>query len=141
MALHSLMAEITGGLPVTDDAADGVPHKRLVVIFEDTLGALRAWQNELLKINSARLRSMDICVACIPNDGCGPLLNGRPAALPVADLKLQFQGTDTGKFEVLLVDYDGSIMLRSDGPVTIEQLQDAVTGLGNADEQSERQTP
>lgn len=130
MALHSLIAEITGQLAVADAEADIVPGKRLVVIFEDTLGALRVWQNELLTINSARLRSMDICVACIPNDGYGPLLNGRPAVLPVAELKRQLQGGDTGKFEVVLVNYDGSIMLRSDGPVTIEQLQDAVTRLG-----------
>lgn len=130
MALHSLIAGITGRRAITDAGADVVPPKRLVVIFEDTLGALRVWQNELLTINSDRLRSMGICVACIPNDGNGPFLNGRPAALPVAELKRQLQGSDTGKFEVVLVNYDGSIMMRSDGPVTIEQLQDAVTRLG-----------
>jgi hypothetical protein len=124
--LQSLIAEITGAVPTSIEATEIVSGKRLVVIFEDTLGALRTWQNELLKINSDRLRGMDIAVACIPNDGQDPLLNGHPANLPVADLRTHLQGTDTGKFEVILLNSDGNVMLRSSGPVTIDQLSEAV---------------
>jgi hypothetical protein len=130
MTLQSLITEITGALPEMDMPARIVPGKRLVVIFEDTLGALRSWQNELLKIDSDRLRSIDVSVACIPNDGEQPLLNGRPTVLPVADLKRELQGTDTGRFEVILLNRDGNVMLRSGGPVTIEQLEKAVATIG-----------
>lgn len=130
MVLRSLIADITGSLPQQEAAADIVPGKRLIVIFEDTLGALRTWQNELLKLDSDRLRTLDVCVACIPNDDQVPLLNGRPAALPVADLKRELQGTDTGRFEVIVLNRDGTVMLRSEGPITIEELDRAISTIG-----------
>lgn len=130
MLIRSLIAEVTGALPQQESAADIVPGKRLIVIFEDTLGALRTWQNELLKLDSDRLRTLDVCVACIPNDGQVPLLNGRPAALPVADLKRELQGTDPGRFEVIVLNHDGTVMLRSEGPITIEQLDQVISTIG-----------
>jgi hypothetical protein len=131
MALKSLLAEITGSVPTDLNlGAKVVPGKRLVVIFEDTLGALRIWQNELLKINSQRLRDLGLSVACVPQGSEEPMLNGHAAPLPVAALREELQGQDTGKFEVLLLDVDGSVMLRSDGPVTIEQLTEAINMIG-----------
>jgi hypothetical protein len=130
--LQSLIAELTGAMPKADGeaAVDLVPGKRTLVLFEDTLGALRSWQNDLLKIDGDTLRSLDICVACIPSDSLHPLLNGRPADLPVAQLRSQLKGDRDGSFEVILVDFDGRVILRSAGPLTIGQIADAVKELG-----------
>ena len=131
MTLQSLVAEITAVLPrkrkVTKRAAS---ETRLLVLFEDTLGALRVWQNELLKIDGAALRKIGVNVACVPSDHQPPLLNGRPAELPVKELRSELQGEVPGKFEVVLLDFRGDVILRSDGPVTIEQLTEAVKGNG-----------
>jgi hypothetical protein len=130
--LQSLMAELTGTVPKADGeaAVDLVPGKRTLVLFEDTLGALRSWQNDLLKIDGDTLRGLDICVACIPSDAQQPLLNGRPADLPVAQLRSQLKGDRDGSFEVILVDFDGRVILRSPGPLTIGQIAEAVKELG-----------
>jgi hypothetical protein len=132
MLLQSLISEITGAVPHDDvKLVEAVaPNRRLIVIFEDTLGALRAWQNELLKIDGDRLREMHVAVACVPSDGQPTLLNGKPATLPVDELRDTLQGNAAGKFEVLLLDFDGRLLLRSEGPVTIGQLADAVKNLG-----------
>jgi len=56
--LKSLIAEITGQVPPqAGELSDQIaPGHRLVVILEDTLGALREWQNELLRIDGDLLR-------------------------------------------------------------------------------------
>lgn len=130
--LQSLIAELTGTYPQADGeaATNLVPGKRTLILFEDTLGALRSWQNDLLKIDGDMLRNLDICVACIPSNSQQPLLNGRPADLPVETLRSRLKGERDGSFEVLLVDFDGQVILRSPGPLTIGQITDAVQQLG-----------
>jgi hypothetical protein len=130
--LQSLMAELTGATTKNDGeaAVDLIPGKRTLVLFEDTLGALRSWQNDLLKIDGDTLRSLDICVACIPSDSQQPLLNGRPADLPVAQLRSKLKADKDGRFEVILVDFDGTVILRSDGPLTIGKIASALETIG-----------
>ena len=128
MVLKSLIAEITGRVPSqAGDLSDEIaPGRRLVVIFEDTLGALREWQNELLRIDGDALRQMNMSVACIPSDGQLALLDGRVRDLPVEKLRHALSEGSPGKFQVVLLDAEGDVILRADGPVTIEQLSDAV---------------
>jgi hypothetical protein len=133
MVLRSLIAEITGHVPpqakgVADDIA---PGHRLIVVFEDTLGALRQWQNDLLRDEGDTLRDMAIWVACIPSDGQPTLLNGRPVDLPVEELRHALSQTSSGKSQVVVLDYDGNVILEANGPVTIGQLINAAQ-LGGA---------
>lgn len=85
MVLRSHIAEITGQFPsqAGDLSEEIAPGRRLVVIFEDTLGALCEWQNDLLQIDGDALRQMNLSVACIPSDGQLALLDGRVSDLPV----------------------------------------------------------
>ncbi|CDZ41490.1 Hypothetical protein NGAL_HAMBI1145_59220 [Neorhizobium galegae bv. officinalis] len=134
MVLQSLIAEITGQVPPqAEKLVEQITTGRLlVVIFEDTAGALRVWQNELLKINGDAIREMNMWVACVPADGQPALLNGRPTDLPVAELRQAFSEGMSGAFQVVLLNFDGEVILRANGPVTIEQLADAVGRTGSA---------
>ncbi len=128
MVLKSLIAEITGRVPAqAGELYDQIaPGHRLVVIFEDTLGALRDWQDELLRIDGDALRQMNIWVACVPSDGQPALLNGRASDLPVVRLRQALSEASPGEFQVVLLDIEGDVILRADGPVTIEQLSEVV---------------
>ncbi|MDR6821041.1 hypothetical protein J2X76_006241 [Neorhizobium sp. 2083] len=128
MVLKSLIAEITGQVPpqASDISEEIAPGRRLVVIFEDTLGALREWQNELLRTDGDALRHMNMWVACVPSDGHPALLNGRVSDFPVEELRHALSEGSPGQFQVVLLDVEGDVILRADGPVTIEQLSEAV---------------
>ncbi|MGK9055505.1 DUF4174 domain-containing protein, partial [Neorhizobium petrolearium] len=104
-----------------------VPDKRALVLFEDNLSPVRKWQTELLKMDQDALRAMDIAVICVSADEGPSMINGRPQSLPVVDLRRELQGGD-GKFEAILIDKDANILLRSDAPVTIAQIEEAVSG-------------
>ncbi|WP_105432374.1 hypothetical protein [Neorhizobium sp. T6_25] len=134
MVLQSLIAEITGQVPPQTKKLLGqvAAGRLLVVIFEDTAGALRVWQNELLKINGDVLRGMNMWVACVPADGQQALLNGRPTDLPIAELRQALCEGMSGAFQVVLLNSDGEVILRANGPVTIEQLADAVERTGSS---------
>ena len=136
MVLKSLIAELTGHVPSqAGDLSDEIaPGRRLVVIFEDTLGALREWQNELLQIDGDALRQMNMWVACIPSDGQPALLNGRASDLPVEELRQVLSESSPGEFQVVLLDVEGTVILRADGPVTIEQLSEAVKQVSTVQE-------
>ncbi|SMF53198.1 protein of unknown function [Xaviernesmea oryzae] len=108
-------------------AAALVPDKRALVLFEDNLSPVRKWQTELLKMDQDALRAMDIAVICVSADEGPSMINGRPQSLPVVDLRRELQGGD-GKFEAILIDKDANILLRSDAPVTIAQIEEAVSG-------------
>lgn len=111
--------------PSGEIAAALVPGKRALVLFEDNLSPVRKWQTELLKLDQDTLRAMDIAVICISADEGPSMINGRPQPLPVDELRRELQG-DIGKFEAILVDKDANILLRSDAPVTIAQIEKAV---------------
>ncbi|MGK9054820.1 DUF4174 domain-containing protein [Xaviernesmea oryzae] len=108
-----------------ETAAGLVPDKRVLVLFEDNLSPVRKWQSELLKLDQEALRAMDIAIVCVSSDDAPSMINGRPQALPVDELRRELQG-GAGKFEAILVDKDAGILLRSDTPVTIAQIQEVV---------------
>lgn len=68
MALQSLIAEITGAIPVSSAAAKVAAGMRLLVVFEDAEGLLRAWQRDLLWIDRGKLRLLNVSVASLPSD-------------------------------------------------------------------------
>ena len=126
MVIRSLLAEIAGALPADDGkaVADVASGKRLIVIFEDTLGALRTWQNDLLKTDQQRLRDLNIAVACIPKGEGEALLNGHPATLPVSNLRDALNAD--GRFEIVLLGTEGGVLLRSNEPVSIDKISEAI---------------
>ena len=126
--LQSLLAEIFGAVPAPQAGAVArlIPDKRALVIFEDNLAPVRKWQTDLLKVNQDALRELDIAVLCLAADGEPSMVNGQPQALPVADLRRELQA-DGGKFELFLVERDGTVILRSDVPLTVAELQKAVS--------------
>jgi hypothetical protein len=136
--LQSLLAEIFGAVraPQVGAVARLVPDKRALVIFEDSLAPVRKWQTELLKIDQDALRDLDIAVLCLATDGEPSMVNGQPQALPVADLRRELQA-DGGKFELFLVDRDGTVILRSDVPLTVAELQRAVSNTSGQKRSSE----
>lgn len=126
--LQSLLAEIFGAVPTPQAGAVArlIPGKRALVIFEDSLAPVRKWQTELLKVDQDTLRNLEIVVLCLAADGEPSMVNGQPQAPPVADLRRELQA-DGGKFELFLVERDGTIILRSDVPLTVAELQKAVS--------------
>lgn len=116
--------------PSGETAAALVPGKRALVLFEDNLSPVRRWQTELLKMDQGALRAMDIAVICISADDGPSMINGRPQLLPVKELRQELQG-HIGKFEAILIDKDANILLRSDAPVTIPQIEEAVSDDGD----------
>ncbi|MCF6371289.1 DUF4174 domain-containing protein [Rhizobium halophilum] len=128
MMLQSLLAEIFGAVPAPQAGAVArlVPDKRALVIFEDSLVPVRKWQTDLLKVDQDALRELDVAVLCLAADGEPSMVNGQPQALPVADLRRELQA-DGGKFELFLVERDGTVILRSDVPLTVAELQKAVS--------------
>ncbi len=135
--LRSLVVEIFGAVPVPQGgaAARALPGKRALVIFEDNLAPVRKWQTDLLKVDQDTLRALDIAVLCIPANGEPSMVNGQPQALPVADLRRELQPAG-GKFELFLVERDGNVILRSDVPLTIAELQKALSITSGARESS-----
>ncbi|MBU1312432.1 MAG: hypothetical protein KJ947_26340 [Alphaproteobacteria bacterium] len=125
--LQSLLVEIFGAIPPSqgETVADVVPHKNALVLFEDNLAPVRRWQTELLKLDSDALRAMEIAVVCLPSDNEPALVNGHPQSLPVQKIRQELQG-GTGKFEAVLVSKAGDVILRSDAPLTIRQIQEAL---------------
>nr|CAD6437868.1 hypothetical protein REQ54_04315 [Rhizobium sp. Q54] len=125
--LQSLLAEIFGALPAPQGGAMArvVPDKRALVIFEDNLSPVRKWQTDLLKVDSDALRTLDIAVVCIPAEGEPPMINGQPRPLPVDELRRELQ-VGQGKFELVLIGRSGNILVRSDVPLTIGDIQKAI---------------
>lgn len=137
--LQSLLAEIFGALPTPQGGAVArvAPDKRALVIFEDSLAPVRKWQTDLLNVNQDALRELDIAVLCIAADGEPSMVNGQPQELPVADLRRELQA-EGGKFELFLVDRDGDVILRSNVPLTVAELQKAVSAASGKERGSER---
>ncbi|CAD7032344.1 hypothetical protein REJC140_03041 [Pseudorhizobium endolithicum] len=137
--LQSLLAEIFGAVPAPQagSVARVAPDKRALVIFEDNLAPVRKWQTDLLKVDQDALREMDTVVLCIAADGEPSMVNGQPQALPVADLRRELQA-DGGKFELFLVERDGTVILRSDVPLTVADLKKALSATSGEKKGFER---
>lgn len=137
--LQSLLAEIFGAVPAPQAGAVRrlVPDKRALVIFEDSLAPVRKWQTDLLKVDQDALRELDIAVLCLAADGEPSMVNGQPQALPVDDIRRELQ-VDVGKFELLLVERNGTVILRSDVPLTVAELQKAVSATSGEKKEVER---
>ncbi|MGK9054236.1 DUF4174 domain-containing protein [Neorhizobium petrolearium] len=128
--LQSLLVEIFGATPAPQGGAvaRAVPDKRALVIFGDNLAPVRRRQSDLLKVDQDALRDLDIAVISISADGEPSIVNDQPQALPVADLRRELQA-DGGKFELFLVEGDGNVILRSNMPLTVAELQKAVSTM------------
>ncbi|MBW6425449.1 hypothetical protein KX729_28955 [Rhizobium sp. XQZ8] len=130
MALQSLVAEITGAIPISDAATDIAPGRRVLIVFENGRTTLKDWHNDLLWIDRDRLRLLNVSVVSIPSEGDGVLLNGIHATLPTDRLKVEVLGNpEDEKPGVVLISSDGRVLLRSDHAVTIQQIGDAIKTL------------
>ena len=128
MAIKSLIHEILGlsndNLHPAGSLSAFTGTARLLVIFEDNTGELLRRQDALLSIDA--LRALDIVVVHV---GSGVQVSRRPTTLDAAGIRSELGGPDTGGFEIVLIDRKGSLVMRSDEPVTIEKIAQAVATL------------
>jgi hypothetical protein len=127
MIVKSLVSELTGQVPVDADMTRTLAAgRRLLIIFEDASGAQTEQQNELLSQNRQALLSLNIATVQVPPAGNVPLLDGKPIDLPLTDLHDALGVDRPGAFGIVLVNADGHLILRAAGPVTSEQIKDAI---------------
>jgi hypothetical protein len=128
MAIKSLIHEILGlskdDLHPAGSLSAFAGTARVLVIFEDSTGELMRRQDEALSIDA--LRALDVVVVHV---GSGVHVSKRPTTLDAADIRSDLGGREVGRFEVVLIDRNGSLVMRSDDPVTIEEIAQTVATL------------
>jgi len=130
MALQSLVAEISGAIPISDAATDVAPGRRVLIVLENGSTTLRDWHSDLLWIDRDRLRLLNVSVVSIPSEGDGVLLDGSRATLPTDRLRAEvLSNSETENPAVVLISSDGRLLLRSDHAVTIQQIGEAIKTL------------
>jgi hypothetical protein len=130
MALQSLVAEITGAIPLSDVASEVLPGRRVLIVFENSSSTLRGWHDDLMRIDRDRLQILNVSVVGIFSESKDVLLNGAHSTLPVDELIAELLGSpQDGTPVVVVLSSDGRILLRSDHAVTIQQIGDAIKTL------------
>jgi hypothetical protein len=125
--LKSLLTEIIGIDEDTTHPADSLDAfkgtARVLVIFDDSTGELLRLQDEELTLEA--LRVMDITVAHVFGNSAVQV-SKRPTHLAASAIREETSGPKIGTFGVVLIDRDGSIILRSVEPLSATDLAKAV---------------
>jgi hypothetical protein len=141
MAIISLIHEILGlsneALHPAESLAAFEGTARVLVIFEDSPGELLKRQDALLSIDA--LRAMDVVVVHV--DGGRVQVSKRPTTLRAADIRSELDGPEIGRFEVVLLDRNGSVVTRSNAPLAIEDIAQTVATLADGDDPASTDRP
>lgn len=141
MAIKSLIHEILGlsndELYPAESLSAFEGMARVLVIFEDSPGELLKRQDRILSIDA--LRALDVVVVHV--DGSRVQVSKRPTTLRAADIRSELDGPEFGRFEVVLIDRNGSIVTRSNAPLAIEDIAQTVAALADGDDPASTEPP
>ncbi|MBB3655298.1 hypothetical protein FHX15_000497 [Rhizobium sp. BK650] len=98
--------------------------KNVLIVFADTEDDRPIVQDELLRISQMRLIEDDIEVFTIAGGGAFSLFEDG-YDLDVDEVREQLQGPLNGEFGLVLVGADGKVKLRSDKPMSAEEISRA----------------
>ncbi|MEZ2131357.1 MULTISPECIES: hypothetical protein [unclassified Sinorhizobium] len=136
MAIKSLIHEILGlsndELHPAESLSAFEGTARVLVIFEDSPGELLKRQDALLSIDA--LRALDVVVVHV--DGRRVQVSKRPTTLRATNIRSELDGPEIGRFEVVLIDRNASVVTRSNTPLAIEDIAQIVATLADGDDQS-----
>jgi hypothetical protein len=128
----SLLAEITGAIPATEatEISDIAGEAPALIVFGNPTNESVTAQNDALRPGQNDLRQLSITVVHVP-DGDGPVsLNGLPCSLAADRIRTGLNREALEQFQVMLLDSDGRLLLRSDKPVPLDQLREAIRVVG-----------
>lgn len=134
MAIKSLIHEILGlsndELHPAESLSAFAGTARVLVIFEDSQGEFLKRQDALLSIDP--LRALDVVVVHV--DDSRVQVSKRLTTLRATDIRSELDGPEPGRFEVVLIDRNGSVVMRSNAPLTIEEIAQTVATLADGDD-------
>jgi hypothetical protein len=128
----SLLAEIIGVIPATKatEISDIAGEAPALIVFGNPTNESVTAQNDALRPGQNNLQQLSISVVHVP-DGDGPvLINGLPCSLAADRIRTGLNRDALEQFQVMLLDPDGRLLLRSDKPVTLDQLREAIRLVG-----------
>jgi len=128
----SLLAEITGAIPATEatEISDIAGEAPALFVFGNPTSEPVTAQNDALRPGQNDLRQLSITVVHVP-DGDGPVsLNGLPCNLSADRIRTGLNRDPLEQFTAMLLDSKGRLLLRSDKPVTLDQLREAIRLVG-----------